>query len=211
MDNPAVDLNKEVESQTLAIPAQAQALVIDSKESMTGADTFKKGIKALIGEIDSTFKPLANKAFAAHRAITEKWKATKQPLLNADQVITEKAKAYLRAEEKKRQEEERRLREIARLEEEERRLAEAIELEKEGNAEEAQEILEEPMQVVAPTVVADVPKVDKRMYRTTWKWRVTNMEKIPSEYFTLDERKISGVVRALKEATNILGVEVFED
>ena len=213
MDNLAVDLTPEVESQTLAIPERSQAVVINSKESMIEADAFKKVIKCLIKEIDETFKPMADKAFAAHRAITGKWKETKHPLLDADNLITGKAKAYLREEENKRLAEERRLREIARKEEEERRLAEALELEREGNKEEAQAVLEEPMQFVAPTVPADIPKLDKRMYRNTWKWRVVDMDKIPSQYLitTTNDPVINGLVRSLKNAANIPGIEVYEE
>ena len=211
MDNLAVDLTPEVESQTLAIPEQAQALVINSRETMVEADTFKKAIKELIKEIDATFKPLSEKAFAAHRAITSKWKETKEPLIGADIMITLKAKAYLRKEEERRLAEERRLREIARKEEEERRLAEAIELESEGNKEEAQAVLEEPMQFVAPTVKADIPKLDNRMYRKTWKWRITDMDKIPRQYLTTNDPVINGLVRSLKAACNLPGIAVYEE
>jgi len=211
MGNLTIDLTPEVESQSLAIPEQAQAMVIDSKESMTEADNFKKTIKALIKEIDNTFKPLADKAHQAHRAITSKWNETKQPLISADNLITTKAKAYLKEEEKKRQEEERRLREVARREEEERRLAEALELEAEGNKEEAQAIIEEPMQFIAPTVTADIPKLDKRMYRKNWKWRVMDMDKIPRQYLTTNDAVINGLVRSLKGAARIPGIQVYEE
>ena len=211
MDNLAVDLTPEVESQTLAIPERSQAVVINSKESMIEADAFKKEIKTMLKGIDAWFEPIASKQFAAHRAVTSKWKETKEPWLKADALITIKAKAYLREEENKRLAEERRLREVARKEEEDRRLAEAIELEAEGNKEEAQAVLEEPMQFVAPTVQADIPKLDNRMYRKTWKWRITDMDKIPRQYLTTNDPVINGLVRSLKAACNLPGIAVYEE
>ncbi len=209
MDNLAIDI--EIESQVLAIPEQAQVMVIDSKESMIIADQIKKTIKELIKCVDNTFKPLADKAFAAHRAITSKWKETKDPLVNADVLITTKAKAYLKKVEEERLMEEIRLRDIARRAEEERRLIEAIELEKEGDTLGADEIINEPILIITPTVKMDIPKVDQRMYRTIWKWKVVDKAKIPREYLTTDDIKINGVVRALKGATNINGIQVYEE
>ena len=209
MDNLALDM--EIESQALTIPDEATALVINSKESMTLADQFKRDIKTLIKAIDDTFKPLADKAFAAHRAITGKWKETKDPLIKADELITSKAKAYLRKVEEERQAEEIRLRDIARKEEEERRLIEAIELEKEGNIEEAQAVISEPMNIVTPTVRADIPKVDGRLYRTTWKWKVVDKAKIPRDYLMPNDIMLNGIVRSLKGATNISGIQVYEE
>ena len=207
MDNLAI----EIESQALAIPDQAQAMVIDSKETMVFANGLKLNIKALIKEIDDTFKPMADKAFAAHREITGRWKFIKEPLVNADALITSKVKAYVRKAEEERLMEEIRLRDIARREEEERRLIEAIELEKEGNIEEAQAVISEPMNIVTPVIKIDIPKVDGRLYRTVWKWKVTDKTKIPREYLTTDDIKINGVVRSLKGDTNISGIQVYEE
>uniref|UniRef100_A0A6M3K273 Uncharacterized protein n=1 Tax=viral metagenome TaxID=1070528 RepID=A0A6M3K273_9ZZZZ len=211
MDNLAIDLPQEVETQSLAIPERAQAIVINSSRAMVEADYFKKAIKGLIKEIDLCFEPLASKAFQAHRAITAKWKETKQPLIDADSLITAKAKAYLREEENKRIEEERRLREIARKQEEERRLDEAIELEREGNKEEAQAMLDEPIVIITPVVQSSAPKLDNRMYRKNWKWRIVDMDKIPREYMTTNDVAINGLVRSLKGACKIDGIEVYEE
>lgn len=206
-----IKLAAEVEQEALAIPERCEMLVVDSKEAMTEADEFKKAIHALIKEIDGTFKDIAAKAFDAHRAITSKWKETKQPLIDAQAVIVQKGKKYLREQEEIRLAEERRLREIARKAEEDRLLAEAEELEEEGEFEEAAAVLSEPIKVVTPVVKSEAPKVDKRSYKTTWKWRILDESKIPREFFTLDERKISGVVRALKGETKIPGIGVYED
>lgn len=162
----------EVETKALAIPEKARLIVVSDNDSMTLADNTKGAIKEMLKEIDSVFKPLADKAFQAHRAITGKWKEVKAPLEEADQYLTGQVKGYLRKLEEIRQAEERRLREVARKQEEERRLAEALEAEKEGNVEEAQAILEEEMFVPPPVVKVDTPKVDGRRYAVKPKARI---------------------------------------
>ena len=79
MDNLAVDLTPEVESQSLAIPEQAQAMVINSKESMTRANDFRKNvIRALIKEIDETFEPTNKKLLEAKQINYAKWQEKKK-------------------------------------------------------------------------------------------------------------------------------------
>jgi len=113
--------------------------------------------------------------------------------------------------ERLRREEERRLQEIARKEEEERRLAEALQAEAEGNIEEAKAILEEPAYIPIPTVKADIPKVDNRLFRKVWKFRVLDIRKVPIQYLKVDEIKVGQIVRAMKGETNIPGIQVYEE
>lgn len=47
--------------------------------------------------------------------------------------------------------------------------------------------------------------------RSIWHFRVTDAGAIPDEYWTLDEKRIGGVVRALKADTKIPGIEVYEE
>ncbi len=172
--NEAIDITPtiEIETKVMAIPEQAHLIVVSDNDSMTMADNTKGAIKDMLKEIDGVFKPMADKAFQAHRAITGKWKEVKAPLEEADQYLTGQVKGYLRKLEEIRQAEERRLREVARKQEEERRLAEALEAEKEGNVEEAQAILEEEMFVPPPVVKVDTPKVDGRRYAVKPKARI---------------------------------------
>lgn len=45
----------------------------------------------------------------------------------------------------------------------------------------------------------------------TWTFRVVDENQVPREYLVLDTKKIQGVVTALKDKTNIPGVEVFKE
>ena len=79
------------------------------------------------------------------------------------------------------------------------------------NKEEAQAILDEPDFVPMPTVKADIPKVDNRLFRKVWKFRIVDEGQIPRQYMTPDMVKIGGVVRAMKGVTNIPGIQVYEE
>jgi len=205
------DETNAVEKKALAIPDQAKLIVVSDKDSMAMADNTVEAIGALIKEVDGTFKPLADKAFQAHRSITAKWKEVKQPLEDAKTYLVNQVKAYQRKVREEAEAEQRRLAEIARKQEEERRLAEAIEAEQCGNVEEAQAIIEEEMFVPTPIVRPDVPKVDGRKYTTKWSWKVTDINKVPREYLIVDQIKMNGIVRAMKGQTRISGIEVFEE
>jgi hypothetical protein len=223
MDNTAINLEPEVESKALAIPEQAKMITVTDNESMERANAFKLDIKEMLKSIDEFFKPMADKAFQAHRAITGKWNETKAPLKEADDHVTNQVKGYLR---KVREEEERQaaiLREQARQEEEERRLAQAAELEQEGNIDEANAILEEPIVYVAPVPVIETPKVDNRMYRTQVKVKVTNrltflksvrpetlMECLNEAAWSAIESGLSRKAKSLGRAFDIKGCELYE-
>ena len=223
MAETAINLNQEIESKALAIPEQAKLITVTDNESMERANTFKLDIKAMMKEVDDFFKPMADKAFAAHRAITGKWNETKAPLKAADDHVTNQVKLYLAEVRRAQEAEEARLREKARKEEEERRLAEAEALEKEGRPEEAEEILSEPITYVAPVVHIETPKVDNRMYRTQLKVRVKDriafLAKCPPDVLLMClneaawstiESGLSRKARALGKAFSMQGTELYE-
>jgi hypothetical protein len=201
----------EVETKALAIPEQAKLIVVTDNDTMAMADNTVDAISDMMKEVDSTFKPMADKAFAAHREITGRWKQIKQPLEDAKTYLVNQIKGYKRKVQEAVEAEQRRLTEIARKQEEERRLAEAIQAEQEGNEAEAQAIIEEEMFVPTPVVHVDTPKVDNRRYATRWTWKVTDINKVPREYLCIDQIKVNGIVRAMKGQTHIAGIEVFED
>ncbi len=221
MDNTAI--NQEIESKALAIPERAKLIAVTDNDSMERANQFKLDIKAMMKEVDDWFKPIADKAFQAHRAITGKWNETKAPLKAADDHLTNQVKLYLAECRRIQEAEEARLREIARKEEEERRLAEAEELEKEGRPEEAEEILSQPVTYVAPVVTVQTPKVDNRMYRTQLKVRVkdrmiflknvkpeTLLEILNEAAWTTIESGLSRKAKALGKAFSQAGCEIYE-
>ena len=144
------------------------------------------------------------------------------PLAEAEAILKRGLITYDTEQERIRREEERRLQALARQQEEARQLAEAADLERQANEatditeayqirREAEALLDAP--VVAPVVVLErsTPKVSGINYREVWRFRVVDPTKIPREYLAVDEQKIGGVVRAMKGATAIPGIEVYPD
>ncbi len=66
---------------------------------------------------------------------------------------------------------------------------------------------ETAMAVSAPVPTA--PKVKGVSKRKVWKFEVTDVSELPPEYLIANEKAIGGVVRALKDKTNIPGVRVY--
>jgi hypothetical protein len=206
-----MDEVKNVEAKALTLPDQARGVKVIDNATMEKANGLLMDIRSIRKEIQDTFKPLAEKAHAAHKAILEQQKRTEAPLIEAEGILKIQIRAYMDEVERLRREEERRLQEIARKEEEERRLAEALQAEAEGNIEEAKAILEEPAYIPIPTVKADIPKVDNRLFRKVWKFRVLDIRKVPIQYLKVDEIKVGQIVRAMKGETNIPGIQVYEE
>lgn len=201
----------QIEAKIAPIPEQAKSIVVRDNDSMAKANSFKVTIKGMIKEVDDFFKPFEEQAYKMHRSLTTRHKEIVDPLKEAEKMIITQVKGYLDEVEKVRAEAERRVREEARRLAEERALQEAIELEKEGKTEEAERVIAEPVQVVMPTVKVDIPKVDMRGYAKRWKWRLVDITKVPREYLIVDEIKVNGIVRSMKDVTSIPGIEIYEE
>lgn len=127
-----LDTQRDVEVKTMAIPEKAKSIAVVDNESMEMANGLLLDIKALRKEVEATFKPLAQKAFEAHKAIKAQWDKAEAPLKEGETILKSSIRKYMDEIERLRREEERRLQEIARKQEEERRLAEALLAEAEG-------------------------------------------------------------------------------
>jgi hypothetical protein len=202
---------KEVTTLALSIPEQARQIVIKTVDDYARAGEIMMTIKAIRKKITETFKPIKQKMDAAKQEVLDQERAADAPLKEAEQLLSPQIIAWNREQERLRQEEENRLREEARKQEEERRLQEAILAEQSGQKEEAEAIMETPVQVAPVVVPKSVPKVAGMSIRENWKFKITNERLIPREYLKVDEVKIGQVVRALKSATNIPGVEVYNE
>lgn len=202
---------KEVTTMALSVPEQARQISIKTMADYTRAGEIMMTIKAIRKKITETFRPIKQKMDAAKQEVLDQERAADAPLKEAESLLSPQIIAWNREQERLRQEEETRLREEARKQEEERRLQEAILAEQAGQKEEAEAIMDTPVQVAPVVVPKSVPKVAGMSIRENWKFKVTNEKLIPREYLKVDEVKIGQVVRALKSATNIPGVEVYNE
>jgi len=195
--------SKEIVKKTGNVLQEATALVIQSDMQFHSANDLLKLIKGLQKEIDEYFDPAIKKAHETHKEIINAKKKQSEPLVKAERIIKSKVVSWHEEREKERREEERRRNEELRKKEEERALQEAIETGDES-------ILEEPIPV--PEVkIEDTTKHEGINYSTIWQFRVIDTEKVPEEYKIVDEKKVGQVVRAMKENTNIPGIEAYSE
>jgi transcriptional regulator of heat shock response len=202
---------KEVTTLALSVPDQAKQISIKTMDDYVRAGEIMLTIKAIRKKITETFKPIKQKMDAAKQEVLDQERAADAPLKEAESWLSPQIITWNREQERIRQEEEARLREIARKEEEERQLQEAILAEQSGQKEEAEAIISAPVQAAPVVVPKSVPKVAGMSIRDNWKFRITNEKLIPREYLKVDEVKIGQVVRAMKSAANIPGVEVYNE
>lgn len=202
---------KEVTTLALSVPDQAKQISIKTMDDYVRAGEIMLTIKAIRKKITETFKPIKQKMDAAKQEVLDQERAADAPLKEAESWLSPQIITWNREQERIRQEEEARLREIARKEEEERQLQEAILAEQSGQKEEAEAIISAPVQAAPVVVPKAVPKVAGMSIRDNWKFRIINEKLIPREYLKVDEVKIGLVVRGMKAMTNIPGVEVYNE
>lgn len=195
------------------VVSQARQLTVHTSEDYEMACTFLQLVATRKKLVEETFDPIVTKAHAAHKEAVAQRKRFMDPLLEAEVAVKVKVSTWRNEEERKRQEEESRLREAAKKEADERALEEAARLEAAGEKELANMVVEAAAAAPAPVVVLDttVPKQEGIAMRKNWKFRITNEALIPREYLSPDPVKIGAVVRAQKDMTRIPGVEVYSE
>ena len=200
-------------TRTSSVTEQAAALEVKSQTNLNEAGRLlTELVKPLRQEIADTFDPIIHHVHKAHKEALSKKKKYDQPLADAERMLKNKMGDYHRLAEDKRRKEEERLRKEAEKKAEDKRAREVKKLEKAGKIEEAVELLDEP---VAPVPLPVVPetKMPKGVSkpRTIWKYRVTDLDKVPRKFLKADDVKIGKLVRALGKEADIPGVEVYPE
>lgn len=197
----------QLSQEIAALQAEAAAIVVRDEATQAAAWEFSTRLKAHLAAVDAAFDPTIAAAHKAHKEAL----AAKKRYCNVPETLMRSVNAkiatYQADQRRVREAEERRLSDLARKQAEERQLEVALDLERQGRIDESANVLATP---VAPLAVQlpPVAKPQGARMRTDWKFRITDPAALPREYLVPDEVKIGGVVRALKSATSIPGVEV---
>lgn len=229
---------QEAAEEAGRILAQARQYTITDHAGLQAASAERARIKQRYNEIEDLRKTLKAPILDAAKNVDDQFRGPLAELTNAVQAIDAAVKTYTAEEERKRRAEEERLRAEARVEQErlaaEARLAEARaeqlrlaaeEKRREGELAEAAKLESraETQEAKADTAVAQsrvvstpfVPPANTKVAglstRENWSFRITDASKLPREYLVPNESAIRSVVKGLKGATNIPGVEVFRD
>jgi len=182
---------------------------VRSQPTLTAANVMVARIRQVREEVRMFFFNSIDKAKQSERAAKEARVAiimTKdeidEPLLNAENTVKGKIKAYLLAEEEKRVEAERKR--LAEIEEAEKK-AEA--LKEKGHHEEAEEVEDS----IPTAYVKPKPQMVGSHTRDKWRYRVIDPTKIPRRYLIIDTVKVNQEVTLKKGATKIPGIKVYKD
>jgi len=190
--------------------AQAQAFDISSNDDFSIVDQHCAGLLKLKKRIEADFKESKETTFSAWKAVVSQEKGHMDGIEDARRIDKQKMAAWQKKIEGERQAEETKLRVEAQKRAEDEALARAQALAASGQHDEADSILASPPEV-APIVIAKTAPKSETVIREIWKFRIINPLLIPNEYKTIDEKKIGGGVRALGSATNIPGVEAYQE
>lgn len=210
----------EIKVETARYVEPVRTFHVIDNGTMDMANNTIKDINGRLKAIDEKLEPKKKIAYQAYKEWVSLIDELKKPLEDAKKYLQGEGKKYLDEQERIRREEERRLAEEARKAEEERRLAEAEAAEKEGNHEEAEAIINEPVYIPPPVVQKTVPKVDNRLFAKRWKGRgVDKMKAIKfialnPQYLnllTFDDPAINGMARSIKGPSPVPGIEFFEE
>jgi phage-related minor tail protein len=163
--------------------------------------------------IDAEFKEAIDAADKAPKALRKLRARVKDPNTQVKQIADRKTIAWRQKEQLRLSEEREKQRLEQQKKDEEDRLKRAEEAldtnTPEGDAL-AERILEEPTFTPPPPAV-ELEKTAGISYTEKWNFEITDEKLIPRDYLIPDEKKIRTIVKAMKGATNIPGVRVFDE
>jgi hypothetical protein len=201
----------------------AGATEITTDPEYACAGDYLRNAATLIKEIDEAVGPAVAAAHKAHKTACDLKSSLKKPVEDA---INSLKNLMSRFDAKKRAEAAAAQAELnKRLREEQERLAlvAAQKLEQEANAAKAAgdtaaaEMLTSmasatlDVPVVTVPVATTTPAVEGISRRVVWKWRLVDEAKIPREYLVVNDAAVGKVVTALKDKTEIPGIEVYPE
>lgn len=207
----------EIETQALQIIETA--IEIRDTVSYKQAAHVLKAAKAHIKVIREHYKPLKESAFAAHKAVTKSEKDMLLPVEDLCRDTSGKMVGYQREQDWIAREEQARLEAIQREREEETRLAEAEAAEQAGDAELAEQIIDEPVELPPVVVQSSTPKIAGISHKKTWKAEVTSkvaLIKFVAEnqkwlhLLDVNTKEIGRLATAQKSALSIPGIKAVE-
>lgn len=190
----------------------ANYAVTTAAQYQSGADDLKR-VKSAQDDCEAERKKITDPLNKALKAANDLFRAPAARLAQIEQAIKSKLLTFKRAEEERTRERQRIENEKARKETE-RLQTIADKAAAKGQESKAEKFAGRAATVVAPVVIADVPKVKGLSERENWKAEILDKTKLAEEYKIADEVKIGKLVRALKsDAQAVLGagVRVYND
>jgi hypothetical protein len=221
-----------IEKRATDAHAEAAAIIIRDQDTLTLANTKTLMLKALIKEIDDTFKPIYDAQKTTAKLTKDTWDSFRVPLDMDYCRIKTSIGAFLTEQDRLKKEAEHRAwqaeQEKVRAEAEARRVAEealkkAAALEAKGQNEKAEQVLNKAAaqetkiaeKIEAATVAAAAPiplrvQTSGISTRPDWDVKLRDINLVPREYMMWDEVKSRKAMRDSKGTIEIPGVDKIE-
>ena len=188
----------EMSKEVTAVEAQAGQITIASQSDYESAAAFGRLIKQKSAQIIEFFAPMKKAAHEAHQNICAREKEMLAPLISAEKTVKQVMGDYVMEQERKRREEEERVKRLAEAEAE-KKLQEAMALEASGKKDEAEAALME----------ADI--VDGASSSIDWEITAVDDTKVPVDFAGMcirpvDTKAIIKLIRASKGQIKIPGI-----
>lgn len=195
-------------SETLLAVGTAYS-VASAADYQVAGDELKR-VKDAQKKLDALRKSMTQPLDAAKKAILDFFRTPEEKLARAESGIKRAMLAFSEEEERKRREIQARAEAEARKERErlEKQAAKAAE---KGQVEKAAVLEQAAAATVAPIAMPEPARVTGVSTREVWRFEVVDPALVPRDYLAVDEKKIGGVVRALKGDTRIPGVRVWSE
>lgn len=199
-----------VELETKKAVKIAEGIVVTDQTSYTFALELVQECKKRVKAIEDRWGDKKTQAHKLWKSICDLIAEHTKPLEAAAKVVTKKAYDWQAAErkrleieaEKKRAEEQRRI--------EDERLKQAETLAQAGDKAGAEAVLDEHIFVPVEEIKEPV-KPEAVGLREKWAFEIVDVNAIPREYLMPNTIQIGQIVRAMKGATNIPGIRVYDE
>ena len=198
----SVEIEEKLGKEVSSIEAQAAAITIQTDTDLDYAGRLTREVKAAQKKVDEYWKPLWRSSYDAYKNVNDHKNEMLDPLKKAEQILKQKITAYQMAQERKRREEEARIRKLAE-DEAKRKLEEAVKAEESGDMMTAEYALAEAEAYDGMTVSVNNTKAKIDGISSTKSWKITGIDlnKLPTEYrgFLLRPADQSAIMRLIKE------------
>lgn len=212
-----VQPEEQFEQSALSIRDEARSIHIKDQETYNTAAVKFNAVSALEREITGHYAPMKQKAHEAHKAICEAEKTMLGPVQEAKRILSRSIGAWDAEQERKRQEEQRRLEAEARRIAEEEALAAAVEVEQAGaSPEEVEAVLSTPAPIMRPTAAPTYERASTVSTREMWSAELVSLQALVKAaaanpaylpYLQANQTALNATARAQKAAFSVPGVK----
>lgn len=197
----------QMADEAQALCDEHKEVVIENRVQFSAGAEVLRSIKGLLKGLEAERVKVTGPMNAALDQVNDWFRGPRAKLEKAERTMKDALAKFENAETAKIREQERLAAEQARVEREEleRRAAKA---EAAGKVEKAAELTTRAAAVVPATPALAPVKARGASFTDVWDTKVVDASKVPREYLVVDEAKIRAVVKALKGAIQIPGVEI---